>query len=234
MEIPSYLAITLAAVWLGGCATLNAPPPLDMPETAPLPAASIAAPAGAHKPLASGSLFHAASYRPGYENRRARQVGDLVTVQIVERVSAKQQSNSQLQRGGGMQAGISALPLLGASTNARVSGRANLGLESSTQFKGAGGTSSDNTFSGSISATVTEVLPNGHLRIRGEKQIGLNHNVDVLRFAATLDPRNLRPGNTVASTQLADVRVQTRSLGQAGDMHALGWLARFFAAVMPF
>jgi len=229
-----YLAITLAAAWLGGCATLNAPPPLDMPETAPLSAAAIAATAGGHQQASGGSLFNAASYRPGYENRRARHVGDLVTVQIVERVSAKQQSNSQLARGTRMQAGISALPLLGATTNARVAGRAHLGLESDTQFKGAGGSSSDNTFSGSISAHVTEVLPNGHLRIRGEKQIGLNHNVDVLRFAATVDPRSLRPGNMVASTQLADVRVQTRSLGQTGDMHALGWLARFFAAVLPF
>jgi len=239
--MPHYYPTT--ALWalllLPGCAALNAPPPLDMPDTAPLPASAIASSAAqpattADTTAATGSLYHAASYHPAYENRRARQVGDLVTVHIAERVSASQKSDSQLARGGGMHAGVSALPLLGTQANARLGERLQLGLDSETRFKGAGGTSSDNTFSGSISATVTEVLPNGHLRVRGEKQIGLNHNVDVLRFSGTLDPRNLRPGNTVASTQLADVRVQARSLGQTSALHSMGWLARFFSSVALF
>jgi len=229
--MPHHPATALWALLLPGCAALNAPPPLDMPGTDPLPASAIAS---AAQPAATGSLYHAASYHPAYENRRARQVGDLVTVHIAERVSASQKSDSQLARGGGMHAGVSALPLLGAQASARLGERLQLGLESEARFKGAGGTSSDNTFSGSISATVTEVLPNGHLRVRGEKQIGLNHNVDILRFSGTLDPRKLRPGNIVASTQLADVRVQARSLGQTSALHSMGWLARFFASVALF
>jgi flagellar L-ring protein precursor FlgH len=80
---------------------------------------------------------------------------------------------------------------------------------------------------------VVDVLPNGHLVIAGEKQIGVNHNVDVLRFTGTVDPRSLRPGSTVASTQVANLRVESRSRGQA-EAQSIGWLSRFFLNVMPF
>ncbi len=61
-------------------------------------------------------------------------------------------------------------------------------LENHASFQGGGGTTSANTFSGTITTSVVEVLPNGHLVVAGEKQIGVNHNVDVLRFTGTVDP----------------------------------------------
>jgi hypothetical protein len=54
------------------------------------------------------------------------------------------------------------------------------------------------------------VLPNGHLVVAGEKQIGVNQNVDVLRFSGTIDPRMLQPGSIINSTQVANVRVESR------------------------
>lgn len=56
----------------------------------------------------------------------------------------------------------------------------------------------------------------------------MNHNVDVLRFTGTVDPRTLQPGSMVASTQVANVRVESRSRGQAGEAQSIGWLSRFF------
>jgi flagellar L-ring protein precursor FlgH len=104
---------------------------------------------------------------------------------------------------------------------------------STNTFSGKGGTESANRFEGSITATVMEVLPNGHLLVAGEKQIGVNENVDVLRFSGTVDPRNIRPGNVVASTQVANARIASRNQGAQGEVQAIGWLARFFLSVLP-
>ena len=109
-----------------------------------------------------------------------------------------------------------------------------IGASTNNAFSGKGGTESANTFTGSITTTVVDVLPNGHLVVTGEKQIGVNQNVDVLRFSGTVDPRHIRSGNTVASTQMANVRVESRGRGAQGEAMAIGWLARFFLSVIPF
>ncbi|MBC7954895.1 MAG: flagellar basal body L-ring protein FlgH, partial [Cytophagales bacterium] len=91
-----------------------------------------------------------------------------------------------------------------------------------------------NDFSGVITSVVTEVLPNGHLLITGEKQIGVNQNVDVLRFSGQVDPRAIQPGNTVPSAQIANVRIDHRGRGAQADANGIGWLGRFFLNVLPF
>jgi flagellar L-ring protein precursor FlgH len=84
-----------------------------------------------------------------------------------------------------------------------------------------------------ITVIVTGVLPNGHLQIAGEKQIGVNDNVDVLRFSGQVDPRTIQPGNLVASGAVANVRVQHRGRGPAAEANRIGWLSRFFLNVLP-
>jgi flagellar L-ring protein FlgH len=81
---------------------------------------------------------------------------------------------------------------------------------------------------------VRDVLPNGHLLIAGEKQIGVNENVDVLRFSGQVDPRAIQTGNTVPSAQIAAVRLEQRGRGQQSEAQAIGWLGRVFLSVMPF
>lgn len=222
----------LLAVFAAGCETLQRTPQVDLvpaepvryAQTAPLPAA----PATTVSP--SGSLFQAASYRPAFEDPRARLPGDTLTVQITERVTASQSSSASIDRSGSASAGISALPFLKGGPF----DRANLGAQSQNGFSGDGSTQSANTFSGSITTTVQEVLPNGHLLVVGEKQIGVNQNVDVLRFSGTVDPKQIRPGNVVASTQVANARIESRGRGAQGEALSIGWLARFFLSVLPF
>ena len=226
---PSLCALT-AALLASGCVTLNPPPPVDMPSTAP----PVLQPREQTAQNPTGSLFNASRYRPMFEDQRARMVGDSVTVQIVERVSASQSTDSKVGRANELSTGITSLPLLRGGAEKTVADALTLGAESKNDFKGSGATSSNNTFTGSIATTVVDVLPNGHLVIAGEKQIGVNQNVDVLRFTGTVDPRSLRPGSTVASTQVANLRVESRSRGQAGEAQSIGWLSRFFLNVMPF
>ncbi len=190
---PLRLAAVAALLAATGCASVNPPPPIDMPPTQP-PIAVQTVPRATGP--ATGSLFHAASYRPAFEDRRARLVGDIVTIQIVETISASQKSSSKVDRTAANTAGVSAFPFIGAGDL----GKLKLGGNSTNNFEGKGDLQSSNTFTGTITTTVVEVLPNGHLVIAGEKQIGVAENVDVLRFSGTVDPRSLQPGSVVSST----------------------------------
>lgn len=220
------LAAAAGALLLAGCATLSPPPPVDILPTTPPPLA--AAPRTA--PPVTGSLFQQASYRPAFEDRRARMVGDNVTVMIVENVTASQKSSSTVDRDAKTSAGVTALPF----TSTAFTDKLGVGATSGNKFSGKGGTESANTFTGSITATVVDVLPNGHLVITGEKQIGVNQNVDVLRFSGTVDPRALQPGSIVNSTQVANVRVESRGRGAQNEAQAMGWMGRFFNTITPF
>lgn len=209
------------------CQSLPQTVKVDFPEPR-----AVQAPAGntAMARSNSGSLFQAASYRPGFEDRRARAVGDIVTIQIVENVSASQVSSSTANRTSSMQAGVSAFPFLSPIDQANL----NVGTSSASDFSGKGGTVSANTFTGSITTTVMEVLPNGHLVVVGEKQIGVNQNVDVLRFSGTVDPRLVQPGGIVSSTQVANARIESKGRGAQGEAQTVGWLTRFFFSFLPF
>ncbi len=194
-----------------------------MAQTAP----ASAAPAR----VANGSLFQLASYRPAFEDSRARMVGDIVTIQIVESLAASQVSKSTVNRNTSIDAAITPpLPgLIGVDMK-----NLEMAAKTNNDFSGKGGTEAANTFSGSISAVVIDVLPNGNLVVAGEKQIGVNQNVDVMRFSGTVNPRLLQPNNIISSTQVANVRVESRGRGAQGEAQTVGWLSRFFLSFQPF
>ena len=225
MKIIATAAIAAAATLLAGCQTLNAPPKVDVAE--PTSALPVAQPAPT---VNNGAIFQGTQYRPLFEDHRARLVGDTITVQIVEKVSATQKSTSSIDKSGKLSAGVTALPFVSSNSF----GRASVAGTSSNSLDNKGSTENSNDFSGTITATVTGVLPNGHLLVAGEKQIGVNHNVDVLRFSGQVDPRAIQPGNTVASAQIANVRIDHRGRGAAADANGIGWLGRFFLNVLPF
>ena len=221
-----YRRLVLAtAFMLGGCSTLW--PRVEVADTTPPLPVAIAVPAAA-----TGSIFQPVSYRPLFEDFRARLVGDTLTVQIVEKVSATQTSTSSIDKSGSIAASITALP--GASVNSFALGRANAAGSTANTFAGKGATVNSNDFSGTITVIVRQVLPNGHLVIAGEKQIGVNENVDALRFSGQIDPRAIQPGNTVQSSQIANVRLEQRGRGQQSEAQAMGWLGRAFMTVLPF
>ena len=231
-NFPAGLEMVLRAMGAGVtvlCTACQSMPPKAVVDFAePKLGQALAAPAPVPK-AANGSLFQAASYRPAFEDRRARLVGDTVTVMIIENVTASQKSTSTIDRNSSIDAKITALPLQPAADLAKLG----IGASSTNNFSGKGGTESANTFSGSITATVIEVLANGHLVVAGEKQIGVNQNVDVLRFSGTVDPRLVQPGSVVSSTQVANVRVESRGRGAQTEAQTVGWLSRFFLSFYP-
>lgn len=222
-----HIALYAAALLCTACQSIPPKAVVDFAE--PKVGQVVVAPPPAAK-VATGSLFQSASYRPAFEDRRARLVGDTVTVLIVENVTASQKSTSTIDRNSSIDANITGLPLQPVADLAKLG----IGASSANNFSGKGGTESANTFSGSITATVIEVLPNGHLVVAGEKQIGVNQNVDVLRFSGTVDPRIVQPNGSVSSTQVANVRVESKGRGAQGEAQTVGWLSRFFLSFYPF
>lgn len=222
------LTLLLGAAVLAGCAA--APKPVQVDFATP----SLAQQAGpSSSRLPSGSLFQPTTYRASFEDRRARQAGDIVTIRIVENVTASQKSSSTANRTSSIEGGITMLPGF-KFPGTTAENRLRIGASNEADFSGKGGTEAANTFSGTITATVAEVLPNGHLLVVGEKQIGLNVNVDVLRFTGTVDPLAILPGNIVNSSAVANVRVESKGRGPQQEAQTVGWLTRFFMNVSPF
>lgn len=218
--------IAAACSVLGACSVLPTTAKVDVLEpTQARPAVPVV------PEIANGSLFQSAGYRPLFETHRARLVGDIVNVTIVEKIAAKQESTSSIEKTGDASASVSAVPLLRAEQLAKL--RLSASGTSSNTFDGKGTTESSHNFVGTITATVIEVLPNGHLVISGEKQIGVNKNVELLRFSGQIDPTTIQPGNTVASTQVANVRIEQRGRGAQADAQGIGWLAHFFLSILP-
>jgi flagellar L-ring protein precursor FlgH len=220
-------AVICAAVFaaLSGCEQLNPRPPVDLASPTYAVAAMPTTPA-----VSNGSIYQQAQYRPLFEDYRARLVGDSITIQIVEKISATQKSTSSIDKTGKLSASVTALPLVSPNSFNRASAAGS----SSNSFAGAGTTANSNEFTGTITAVVTGVLPNGHLLVAGEKQIGVNHNVDVLRFSGQVDPRTIQSGNIVPSAQVANVRIEQRGRGAQAEAQGIGWLSRVFLNVLPF
>lgn len=220
----SVLLLAASAVLaLTGCEAMNPRVDIAQPtQVRPSPAA--------YAPVNNGSIYQNVAYRPLYESHRARMVGDIITINIVENVTAKSDTSSSIEKTGSVTSSITAVPLVNVSQVAKLGAAGS----SSNKFDGKGASSATNTFTGSITATVVEVLPNGHLIVAGEKQIGVAKNVDVLRFSGQVDPYTIQPGNAVASTQVANVRVEQMGRGAQQEAQGIGWLGRFFLSISPF
>jgi flagellar L-ring protein precursor FlgH len=223
-------AMAALVLLCAACAQLPQKVVVDFAESKATPAPAIAA-AAPHK-AATGSLFNTSSYRPAFEDSRARLLGDIVTIQIVESLAASQVSASTVNRNTSSDNTLTTAPLKGLIGVDLLN--LNMAASTNNDFSGKGGTQAANTFTGSITTTVIEVLPNGNLIVAGEKQIGVNQNVDVMRFSGTVDPRLLQPNNIISSIQVANVRVESKGRGAQGEAQTVGWLSRFFLSFNPF
>ncbi|HMM51031.1 MAG: flagellar basal body L-ring protein FlgH [Burkholderiales bacterium] len=223
----------LAVASLAGCmATAPRVAVLEPTTVRPEPTtATAAAAAAARAPLANGAIYHPSSHRGLFEDRRARLVGDLLTIQIQEKTTARSSSNSSVDRKANADGSISRLPFVPQTSS--LMPKLGVAGESNNAFEGKGATGSENLFTGTITVTVVEVLPNGNLVVSGEKQVGINQNVEALRFSGVVNPATVLPGNIVSSTQVADARLEVRGRGDIDRAQTVGWLTRFFLSFLP-
>ena len=180
---------------------------------------------------ADGAIFHTGyTNKPLFEDRRARNVGDTLIINIVENTSADKKSNTTTNRSSDNNF---AVPIV-AGLPGKTFQNAQLGATSDMKFSGDGETASNNVFTGTMTVTVIEVLANGNLLVSGEKQVGINHASEFIRFSGVVNPVNITALNSVNSVQVADARVEYRGSGQIENAQNMGWLSRFFLNTLPF
>jgi flagellar L-ring protein precursor FlgH len=235
-KIPEIIAIA-ACFALTGCDMLQ-PIKSDPAFAATLP----------HHPPPQVFQPTGAIYQAGYdmilfEDIKARRVGDLLTIKLVERTDASKSAKTTNSRD--TSASISNPTLAGAAPAFGLpgflplsdTGNNNLDFELSSKhdFAGKGDSSQRNSLTGDITVTVAEVLPNGYLRVRGEKRLTLNQGYEYVQISGIVRPTDITSDNTVLSTKVADATINYKGEGQLADANKMAWLARFFMSVIfPF
>ena len=181
----------------------------------------------------NGSIYQPTAYGnyPLFEDRRPRNVGDIVTIVIQERTNAQKRVATSTERTSGASLGWGAVPTI---LPGNVSPNQDFNITGGNTMEGEGSTRADNLFTGTLTTTVVGVLPNGNLQIAGDKQIAINRGSEHLRFSGVVDPRSITGNNTVPSTQVADARIEFRSKGVMDEVQTMGWLQRFFLNIAPF
>ncbi|NRR30071.1 flagellar basal body L-ring protein FlgH [Oxalobacteraceae bacterium] len=174
----------------------------------------------------NGAIYQTSAFRPIFEDRRARHVGDLLTIVITEKTAAVKAGASSGNKSGSVSASIP-YPLQGTFG-------ATVGATSASKFADGDNQSASNTFTGTMGVTVVEVLPNGNLIVAGEKQIAMNKGVEFIRFSGMINPDTIATGNTVASTAVADARVEYRTNSQVDRAEVTAMVSRFFQSLLPF
>lgn len=219
------LAAIVATQALSGCAALYSSPPAVVHQPMTVRPDIRAQPA----PI-NGAIYQASYITPLFEDRRARHVGDTLTINLVERNTAQKASNANAGRSSSLAGGITSLNRLPFRGLAGINAEA----EMDSNFSGSGAAAANNVFNGTITVTVIEVLPNGNLLVSGEKQIAINQGNEFIRFSGVVNHNHITSLNTVQSTQVADARIEYKGSGYIDESQQMGWLQRFFNIILPF
>jgi flagellar L-ring protein FlgH len=213
---------------LAGCA-IKPPTSIHQPMTAKPIEKQVVVPA-------DGAIFHAGiNERPLFEDKRARNVGDILTINIVEKTTGDRKSKADSSMANSINANM---PTVTSGPLARLFKAFPIVSSSSNKTATTGDGSASEDLTGTIAVTVIEVLANGNLLVSGEEQVALNQSDEFIRFSGVVNPTSITNSNTVLSTQVADAHIEYKNAGAMNevinDAKSLGFLGRFFQSVMPF
>ncbi|HEB27282.1 MAG TPA: flagellar basal body L-ring protein FlgH [Porticoccus sp.] len=212
--------LLLSGVFALQACTVGPTPLPDDPEYAPVIPAATEIPqpnrGGIYRPNFSIALF---------EDRRASRVGDIISVILSERTQASKTADTEIKKENSvtMDAGtvMGVIPSMGEYNMATS-------VTQDRELKGEAGSDQSNSLSGSIAVTVSEILPNGLMVVRGEKWMTLNRGEEYIRIRGLIRPEDIQPDNTILSTRLADARITYSGTGDLADANKQGWGSRFF------
>lgn len=212
-----FLISVLFLLQLSACGALpktNAKP--DDPKFAPVPAQSLKPP-----PITDGSLYQSNYSISLYSDQRARRIGDVITVMLQERTNATKSASTSSTKESEL--AFTPTNILGESPNF-------LGatLTGDRSFTGSGDSDQSNSLQGQITVTISDILPNGILEVRGEKWLSLNEGDEFIRVRGLVRPQDIGSNNSVMSTKLADARISYGGTGPVADASKHGILSRFF------
>ena len=227
--------IGCASGFPGANGPVQSPPIAYTPvQAAPIPAA----PAVVQEADTGGSLWREdAALTAMFSDQKARTVGDIITIRISESSDATNEASTETDRSSSLGAGIDSF--LGAENRytgtdpffnpfSKVSG----GVES--EFEGTGKTKRSGDLNATITALVTQVLPNGNLVISGSREVLINNENQVIQLTGVVRPRDINADNQVLSTYVADARISYSGSGVVNDRQKPGWLTNIVMTVWPF
>ncbi|MFK8043735.1 flagellar basal body L-ring protein FlgH [Congregibacter brevis] len=224
------ICLCLAPMVLVGCAGVESDSPPEYVKIEPIEYPEVTVSSAP----TTGSLYAANRSMFLFEDVRAHEIGDIVSVVLVESTSATKSADTDVNKDGSVS--IVDPTIFGAPVTIN-DGRYNLGseLSSSSSFEGDGSSNQSNRLDGSIAVQVSRVLPNGNLQIQGEKWIKINQGDEYIRLRGIVRPEDLSPTNTIPSTLVADARISYGGTGILNESNTPGWLTRFFMSpLMPF
>ena len=215
-----HSALAALALVLAGCN--NLPTKLThSPEFAPV------YPVAAEKTaMPTGAIYNGRNSDIWFGRGRAYAVGDLITVLLNESTQANRQQSGEIKR-------KNSNDVLPASVSARLGTGVNL---NSSEINSTGTGTADQTASltGSIAVTVVEVLANGNLMVRGEKQLALTEGAEVIQVSGIVRPEDISPNNTLQSRRLANAQIADRGTGDMAGATRPGWGTNLLMKIWPF
>ena len=149
---------------------------------------------------------------------RAHYVNDLLTIKVVESLSASGSADSNVGKSG---SGTASFPGQIGTTLGKI-----LPTNTETKFKGSGGTTRTTELSAVLTARITEVLPSGDLVVEGVREVDINGDRSVVVLSGVVRPSDIQPGNVIPSTMVGQLRIRSLSAGLVHDSLAPGWLLR--------
>ena len=176
--------------------------------------------------LATGAIFNSNRSEAFFGVGRSYVVGDLVSVLLAENTSANRSQNASLKKTAG--AKVSSKGLL------NIFGDLGPELGSTVTNDGSGQTNQEQTLTGSVTVSVVEIMPNGNLVLRGEKQVALSEGSEVIQVSGVVRPDDIAPNNTVLSRRLANAQISYRGIGDESAASRAGWGTSGILKFMPF
>lgn len=211
------LLASVIPVMLTGCATTQVPD--SDPDYAPVRAVS-----SQPLPIQTGSIFRSGYEVALFEDTKARNIGDILTVFLQENTNATKRASTNTKKESEL--GLPAPTIMGKGITNKGDNLLEFDVQADRSFKGEGDSSQSNSLTGTISVTVSEVLPNGNLMIRGEKLLTLNQGVEHIRISGMIRPDDIGPDNTIPSAKIANAKIIYGGEGVLAESNTKGWLQR--------
>ena len=177
-----------------------------------------------------GAIYQAGTLMVLYETPRAQHIGDVLTIRLSESYSGNNSSTAAASRASSITADAADKSTGAAARLARLF---NIG-SASTEFKGQGSLTDASAMTGTLAVTVIGTMPTGNLVVSGEKVISMGGNRDRLRLSGVVNPKDIETGNYVASSKVANARIEQAGSGMISDATTMGWLQRMFLSVLTF
>lgn len=229
VRLAIVLSVMSVALVNAGCYLHNSPNVANKLTVPPLP-----------PPKTLGSLWQEENGRAYlYEDLRAMRVGDILTIKIVEKHAGTKSADTSAERESTINnslsgVGLGYIGIPGIRLGAEAMRGLGIDASAKSKFGGKGATSREDTLTGTISTIVTEVMPNGDLRIEGKREVTVNSETQLMSISGIVRRVDVNTKNTVLSSAIADAKIEYSGLGVVDDMQRPGWLVRVLAWISPF